>query len=114
MGFLDCFKTEMNQTYSVYPYLNTLDANGNPQQGFSPTATIENKACGFFTGSSAERFVADKYRTDLAGVVISEVAAVPDGAKLVLSTGENFIVIYANDIALQGEVMAVALRRDNA
>ena len=114
MGFLDCFKTEMNQTYSVYPYLTGLDSNGNPQEGFSAVASITNQPCGYFTGSSAERFVADKYRTDLAGVVISEVVAVPDGAKLVLSTGENFIVIYADDIALQGEVLAIALRRDNA
>ena len=112
MSFLDDFSDEMNKTYTVYPYLSGLDANGNPQEGISTTATITGQKCGYFTGSAADKFVADRYKTDLSGVIISEVVSVPDGSRIVLNNGFTFITINADDIALQGEVLAIAVRTE--
>lgn len=110
MGILACFKQEMNQTYSVYPKNTGLDSFDEYLQGFEATATIENQSCGYFTGSAAEALVSDRYKTQISGVIISEVVTVPDGAKIVLSNGLEFTVINADDILLQGEVLAIAVK----
>jgi hypothetical protein len=108
---LGYFTQEMNQTFTLYPYKSGIDDNGNPEEGISSTASITGQVCGYFTGAQAEKFVADRYKTDLTGVIISEVVSVPDGSRIVMN-GTNYIVINADDIALQGEVLAIAVRTE--
>ncbi len=111
---LDNFVTEMNRTFSSYILLDTLDANFNPDQGFSITASVTDKKCAFYEGSAAEHFVSDRYKDKLTGVIICKPdVTVSDDSKLILDNGFEYIVLHADDVMYQGEVMVIALRNED-
>lgn len=114
MSFLlDDFDEEMNRFYSVYEKLG-LDADGEVQSGFSTTPAVLNQQCMYYTGSAAESLVADRFKTSISGVIISEVIPIADGAKIVLDTGEEFGIVNADDVAKQGEVLVIAVKAVNS
>ena len=109
MSMLDDFQGEMNRTYSIFPKLTGLDGDDEVQQGFEAVATLTGIQCALLTGSASERLTADRYKTTASGTVFSEVQTVPDGAKLVLDTGEEFSVIHAENVMEQGEVLQITV-----
>jgi len=110
MAFLDCFDAEMNLTYSVYPKLTTLDSDDEVNEGFATKATLTSIKSMYWTGSAAERLISDRYKTVASGVVVSKIQTVPDGAKIVLDNGLEFIVLHADDVAFQGDVLIITVQ----
>ncbi len=110
MSMLDAFDDEMNKTYSIFPKETGLDADNEVIEGFADTATLTAIQCAFYTGSVAEKLMADRYKTEAAGVVISEVQDVPDSSKLTLNDGREFIALHADDVMEQGEVLVITVR----
>lgn len=113
MNILDMFADEMNRTYSVYALKEELDADDEVVQGWEAVSSLSNIQCAFYTGSAANRLVSDRYKTKATGVVISEVHSVPDMAKLVLNTGEEFIVLHADNVMEQDEVLVLTVGTEN-
>lgn len=110
MSILDAFVTEMNRTFSVYQWGDTLDSNNNPAEGFSTTASITGVKCAFYESSSAQSLVSARYKDKLVGAVICEPnVTVPDNSKLVLDNGYEYVVLHADDIMFQGEVLSIAV-----
>ncbi len=110
MGILEYFTEEMNRTYSLYPKFQTLDGNDEVVEGFVASPTLTSIKSAYYTGAAAEALLSDRYKTKASGVVISTVQAVPAGAKIVLDNGLEFTVIHADDIMMQGEVLAIAVQ----
>jgi len=110
MGFLSDFSEEMNRTYSVYPKLTTLDGDDEVNEGFAAVATLTGIQCAYWTGSAAENLISDRYKTEASGVVVSSIGTVPDGAKIVLDNGLEFIVVNADDVMFQGDILVIAVK----
>jgi len=106
---LDAFAPEMNRTFSVYPKGNGLDGDGEIIQGFVGAPTLSGIECAYYTGSAAESLISDQYKTVASGVIISRVVDVVKGSKIVLDTGEEFAVIFPDDVMMQGEVLVITV-----
>jgi len=114
MSILDAFVTEMNRTFSVYIWAATLDSNDNPVEGFSAGASMTGKKCAFYESSAAQSLVSARYKDKMVGVVIcAPDVAVPDNSKLVLDNGYEYIVLHADDVMFQGEVLAIAVTTED-
>lgn len=108
--FLNYFSEEMVYTFTLYPTASGLNANGNPNEGFSDTASITDKKCAFYEGSAAASFVADRFKTDLSGVLICDTTdEIGDNAKVLLSDGHEYAVIHADNVLGINDAYVVAL-----
>lgn len=112
MSYLDAFSDEMNRTFSIYPK-GGLDSDGEVTQGFSSTASVSNKRCMYWTGSAAENLVADRFKTQISGVIVCDVVEVPNGSKIVLDSGQEFGLVNADDVGFQGEALVIAVKAVN-
>lgn len=113
-NILDAFKTEMNRTFTSYILSDTYDANYNPDEKYSTTAAVTAKKCAFYEASAAQSLVSARYKDKITGVVIcAPDVTVADNSKLVLDNGYEYIVLHADDIMFQGEVLSIAVRTED-
>lgn len=114
MSWLSDFTCEMNRTFSVYNLLSGLDGNRNPEQGHESTPSLVGAQAAFYEGSAAQRFVSDRYKTETVAVLIVDpIHTVPDGSKIVLDNGLEFLTIHGDDVMFQGDILVVALRSED-
>jgi len=113
MSFLDCFAEEMNRTYTSYPKNTDLDTDDELIEGFSSTAEVEDEKCMYLTRSQAESLLSDRYKTPVVGVIVSKVKPVTNESRIVLSTGENFLCVKADDVGFQGDVMLIQVTTED-
>ena len=114
MSLLDAFVDEMNRTFNTYEWADLYDDNYNPSEGYSTTATVENKKCAYYEASAAQSLVSARYKDKISGVVIcAPDVTVTDDSKLVLDTGDEFKVLHADNVMFQGEVLVIALSNDD-
>lgn len=68
----------------------------------------------FYTGGTADQIVQERYRVDLAGVAIlnpSDMSeAIPEDGRVQIN-GDYYSIIHAEDVALQGEIIQIPLKR---
>ena len=111
MSFLDSiFSREVTQTIDIEILAQTF-VNGviGPEE-WTKSTDFEGL---FWRGSMADRYVSEKYRADVAGVVVArpeDVTAIVEGARLKIE-GLYYSVIYMDDIAEQGEVSQIPVRK---
>ena len=110
MKMISFFKKEMNRTFTSYEHTTVLDSNNNPSEGYSSTASVQGKQCAYYEQSAAQSLVSARYKDRMVGAVICEPdVTVKDNSKLVLDNGQEFIVIHADDVMFQGEVLSIAV-----
>ena len=115
MAFLDSiFSGNKTETVEVYQKSQTF-VNGvlGPEEW---TKTKEFTGL-FWRGAMAERYVSERYRADVAGVVVARptdvsISDIPQSAKLVIDNVDYF-VIYVDDVANQGKVIQIPVKKEN-
>ena len=113
MNILDAFPEEMNQIIEIY----SIKKGYNPLNSQTTSTTkLEKKVqAGYWTGSSAEQLVSERFRTQVDGVVVIkpndlEGYSINDSDKMVIS-GSEYNVIYSDDVMFLNEVLIVGVKR---
>ena len=106
---LDALVKYMDQTVSYYAASTGLDAYGVPNEGWGGTAYKTVKA-GFYTGSTAQAYVSDRYRPVTDGVIICKPTDKPATTDKVTFSGRSFAVNGIDNIAERGAVCVVSVQ----
>ena len=83
----------------------------NGEQGPESWADVEITKGIFWIGSMADRLVSEKLRPEVDGVVLVRPSVSVDPKNRLYISSNYYSVIYADDIAFQGQVKIVAVKK---
>ena len=108
MFITELFKTEKS-VQAVFEKQVTSVVDGQVTKTYSVFLT---KAVLFWSGASADRFVSEKLRPKVEGVILMDyiTTVIPDSAKVTIG-GKEYGVIYSENIGNQDEVLAIPVKR---
>ncbi len=107
MAFLDAFEDWKNVSATFTRTSNDI-VNGRPT---ASTATTGPYKCINYQGAQAERIVAEKIRTAVSMVLITDTTADVRERDTTTIDGLNYVVINAEDVAMSGEALVIALEK---
>ena len=83
----------------------------NGEQGPEVWSNVEIVKGIFWIGSMADRLVSEKLRPEVDGVVLVRPSVSITQADRLYLSGNFYSVVYADDIAMQGQVKIVAVKK---
>lgn len=98
-------------TASFYTYTRPFVNGelGDKTWNLSGTALVK-----FYVGSAADSVVQERFRVELEGVILADpediIFDVPEGSKVIVD-GVEYAVITAEDVAKQGQVFQIPVKR---
>lgn len=111
MSFLDSFFAN-NKTVSVevQVFSQTFINGVLGEKVWTTDTTFEAL---FWRGAMAEKYVSDRYKADVSGMVIGrpeEVPEIAEDSRLFIG-GDYYSIIYRDDIAEQGKVVQIPVKK---
>lgn len=113
MSFLDSIFANEKTTTAYIELLTQPFVDGElGKKKWTPSGSFE---CLFWRGSTAERYVSDQYKAIVAGLAVArpedlEVSDIPESCRIKIND-IYYAVIYPDDIAEQGEVIQIPLKK---
>lgn len=109
MGFLtDISETTKRVEAVFYDRLITDEGSGKFLESFSEAFRAD---VFFWTGSGAERYVSEKIRPLITGVILIDYRTDIDERMKVVVNGADYGIIYVEDIAFQNEIILLPVKR---
>jgi len=108
----DLFKTEKPQTIDFWNLNEAITDNGDNVKTY-PSVSLTVQGI-FWDGATAERYVSESMRPDVAGVIVFDfndyTVPVTDSTKAIINTKE-YSVIYVENIGNQDEAIMIPVRK---
>jgi hypothetical protein len=110
---LDAFEDEMDQTVKIYSQSKGYnDVTGTSTSIPKLEVTV---LAGYWTASSGEQFISDRFRALVDGVVVISPDTlnnyVINDSDTIVINNVTYNVVYSDDIMFQGEVITVGVKR---
>jgi len=110
MSILDYFSVEMNLTFNSFREKNVTD----PSTGKTTKTEVGVVTGGktfLYRNSHAEKIIEDRFETTLNGILIMDPGLDVAEKDRIHISDSDYIVVFSDDIAYQGEVLQVFVRK---
>lgn len=109
MSFIDSLFFNNKTVDILIQQLTQTFVNG--EQGPEVWTDVEITKGIFWIGSMADRLVSEKLRPEVDGVVLVRPSVSINQTDRLFLSGQYYSVVYADDIAMQGKVKIVAVKK---
>ena len=109
MSFLDSLFFNNKTVDILIQQLTQTFVNG--EQGPEVWTDVEITKGIFWIGSMADRLVSEKLRPEVDGVVLVRPSVSINQTDRLFLSGQYYSVVYSDDIAMQGQVKIVAVKK---
>jgi hypothetical protein len=115
MNILNAFQNWLNKSASIYSITDTISQVDGSKSSVSTLKATINVA--FYEGSSADQFIAAKFRANIDGVIIVDPrhlgsTTIVDQDEITIST-RTFKVTHVNNELLWDQILVIGVKEAN-